>query len=34
VHLNFAKDGVVCTIAIPETHLFMTPQMPLVARGT
>jgi PAS domain S-box-containing protein len=34
VHLNFAKDGVVCTIAIPETHLFTTPQMPLVARGT
>jgi PAS domain S-box-containing protein len=34
VHLNFAKDGVVCTIAIPETHLFTTPQMPLAARGT
>jgi PAS domain S-box-containing protein len=34
VDLNFAKDGVACTIAIPETHLFMTPEMPPVGRGT
>ncbi len=34
VDLNFAKDGVACTIAIPESHLFTTPEMPIRARGT